>query len=214
MYRVLPILLIGLASPLLAQEPGLGIVGEGTQTQSVELLKDSVSVSIESSGALSLGRGNDSVGGSLGVSVNDVTIVSIGRESTSAAPGSAGAGVTGATGVATANGTAGAAPSTGASGQQVAVQGQGSGTGAAGSLTLACSETEGGREKLIGALTSGQEVWMRPTTCTTPRDDIADLASQYPQLEQAVAGAGRSFEDVVAITISDDFVVLDMLSAD
>lgn len=213
MYRALPILLIALSTPLVAQEPGSGVVGEGSQTQSVELLQDSVSVTLESSGSLSLGRGDDGASGGASISVNDTTIVGVSNGSREDGPsGSSAEQVGNAGGVNAGSVPAGRVSSAGAlAGQLGTSGGAGINIGEAASSAPTCVEADFGREQLIGTLSSGQEVWMRPTACTSTSADIAQLASDYPQLKQAVVNAGRRFEEVFGLRISDDFVIVDML---
>jgi len=62
-----------LTMPAIAQ--GLPTIeGDGSQTQSVDIVQGAVSVTIQSSGSLSAGRDNNSAGGQLSLEINDVAV--------------------------------------------------------------------------------------------------------------------------------------------
>ena len=165
-----------------------------------------MSVALDSAGSVSLGRGSDSASGSLGLSVNDVTIIGVGRDGNGASSATESSSAPDrVAGQSAASGSLGALGSGGA--------GNGSADERANVTTLRsaeCASSPGGQRQFIGALTSGQEIWMRAGNCAADNIETADLAAQYPQLEKAVSAAGQRFQDVVAITISNDFVIIDM----
>ena len=190
------LLCAGLAAPALAQDLNPAIESSGSQTQSVELLGGSVSVSVESSGSLSINRGNDSLDGALGVSVNDAPIVGVSSPNNDAT--TPGAGAPASPGSAT-------RPATSA---RPAVLPQGSAMTVQAASEVECnapSNTDG----LSQALAQDVPIMVRAVACATTANQFAQLISSYPTLDTALSGAGIASNRVVAITIANDAVIVD-----
>jgi hypothetical protein len=192
MLRAIPLMLIALAAPVVAQEPGLGVVGDGAQTQSVELLDGSVSVTLESSGSVSLGRGDPSVGAGLDLSVNDVTIVGVGGDRSRAGDGGDQPGGKGVV-------AAGPAGRANAEVETAIV------TDGASSAECGVRPSE---PALAEALNSGREIWLRPSSCASADGALVELAALYAAIKHAFSIADRPLANLADITISDDFVIL------
>lgn len=186
----------GLSTPAFAQDLNPAIEGAGDQTQSVELFDSAVSVSVESSGSVSLNRGNDSVDGALGVSVNDTTILGVSTPS---------------------NGPQGATvpPSTGtrpvAAPQSAANSQNGVGTVTAPNHAVDCQAPASDHDSLSQALAQGFPIMARQIDCS-PAADLSQLISLSPTLQSALSRAGIPGNRVVSITISSDAVIVDYAS--
>lgn len=192
MLRVMPYLFLGFAAPALAQ----GIVGEGNQSQSIELLQSGVSVGIDSSGSLSLGRGEPSAGIGAGLSINDTSIIGVDtgdhRERGPVLSPDQGAANNGAL-----------VRSSGTEGTSIAnfVQAP---TGNA----EECPTQNASVADLDRSLQPGQQIWLRPMDCSVTVDGTADLLASYPQFSRAVSDAGETLDNAIAITVSDDLVII------
>lgn len=192
---ILVIILSSTAFPALAQ--GMpGLEGDGAQTQSVELAKGTVSVSVDSQGSLSLGRGEDALSGGLGITVNGDS-VELGRNSSY--PGSA----------PSSTGKAIADPTT-----ETRAPRQSSGTSAPGSTTTTtCASELPSAERLARALDGGLPVHIRQSTCAQGSQLVQSLLASQPDLIARIEHDNLSPERVVAITIDNAAVILDF-SAD
>lgn len=215
MSRFVFVLLIGVSTPAFAQQSILGVEGEGTQSQSVELLGGSVSVTVDSAGSLSLGRGEPDAAAGVGVSVNDLNIVSVGSptgggstnspQAPSAQPGGqVGGGVPEAV-----QGNGGNTTSVGTIQGKTVMGGANASQPSPTESGNGCATVHPQAGVLERALNRGGEIWLRSTSCTPEGTGAGDLIAAFPALTDAVLAQGLATEDAVAITISDEVVIID-----
>lgn len=180
------ILLAGLAAPALAQSINPALEGDGSQTQTLDVLGGAVSVSVESEGALSLGRGDPEAEAAATLSVNDLSvgIGNRGAQNDDAAP---------------AGGNAPGAPSV-AEGQAVS----GSGTDQAEACDFAMPDAAAIGE----AIDAGMPVIIRHSDCAGSDPAIGRLIDNLPALAEVLDHAGTVPDRVVAITIADEGVIV------
>lgn len=192
--KILATVLVVISTAAPAYSQGLpALEGEGTQTQSLELAKGAASINVESSGGLSLGRGADTLHGSLGVSINDVGI-GIGNGGESAqSPGT----------------TTGAAAGVGPD------PGQRTATGLAqddNRATLAGAGCNGGAaslEDLRSALDREFPIFLRAVECPTAVPGTAQMLADQPDFSRKISQAGIAADAVVSITIHNGSVIVD-----
>ncbi|SMQ72139.1 hypothetical protein SAMN06295905_2050 [Devosia lucknowensis] len=178
-----PAIVLFCAAPSLGQ--GLpALEGQGSQTQTVELANDALSLSIDSGGSLSLGRGDDHVAVDLGVTLNDNPIQLGGRPDTPADAPSP----TGTPEAATAVKVAGPFASQGAR-----------------SSSLPCTTVA--EDALDRALAGGFSIVVQQAVCD-PQQDQRHVWDESSPFRAAISDAGIDFEDVVAITINDAAVIV------
>lgn len=178
------LMLIGLSSPVLAQEVNPALEGEGNQTQRLDLVGGAVSIGIESSGSTSIGRGEDAIGGGLGVTVNELSI-GTGGSNQMVPPGAA-------------KGT-GAMP-----GSSPAL-----GSGGAASTGLACDLMLTSSDELATALDQDFDVMLREVACDQPAPELARLMISQPAFFSMLARAGLPQDRLISITIHNGTVIVD-----
>ena len=195
--------LMALATPALAQ--GLpALEGEGSQVQSVELLDGAVSVSVESSGSMSLGRGDDHIDGDLGITINDVTLGTGGTDDAGNPDNSSGARTATGDTVAASPVPSATAPAT--SGQPV--------VGRTIANSDVCVLGLVSAEELANAFDHAATLVWREATCGADGSGAAMLAASEPRLVNELARAGRTPDQVVAITLDDGSVIVDLALRD
>lgn len=193
--------LLGLSAPALAQQIDPAIAGEGSQSQGVELLDDSVSVTLDTAGSGSIGHGEPTFSGSAAVSVNDTTIIGIGPGS-EAQPASGSADPI----QPTASTSRAAAERSGVGAASVSPPGAFDGQGGACVVALPKSSD------IEAALTAGAEVILQPAACRAGDGDIQHTIAASPLLLQLLSERNVPVEAVAAITISAEMIVLSLVS--
>ncbi|ODT69611.1 MAG: hypothetical protein ABS75_16145 [Pelagibacterium sp. SCN 63-23] len=185
------IVLAGLAAPVLAQSINPAIQGEGSQTQTLEVLGGAVSVSVESGGALSLGRGDPQAGASATLSVNDLS-VGVGNQNADAG------GATAAGGTASGRNPAASPPMAQAQDVDASLSMQ----------NATCDFPSAGAAAISRAIDAGMPVIIRHSDCVANEAAMTPVIETLPGLAAALDDAGTAKNRVVAITIADDGVIV------
>lgn len=190
---ILTVMLAGLTPSVLAQ--GLpSLEGNGSQTQSVEVGKGAISVTLESSGTIAAGGGSNSLDGAATLSVNDLSI-GVGHaqdDHPTSEPGAVGASHAHQV-------RASADPSTGTSAPENETK---TSSGAVCPLPLPS------REALAAAIDQGYRLVRVAAPCPGSPDDLDALLAVSPAIVAALEAAGARRTGLVSITINNGVVTL------
>jgi hypothetical protein len=182
MTRTLLVLALAcLSGPSLAQ----AIDANGSQTQRLDLLKGSVSMEVESSGALAIGNGEAAGGGSLTVRVNEAPIVDL-DGGTSLDP--------------LVDPPAGPVPAAGSDAAPIG------GAAPVSSADGACSNSILDPTEWQRAVAEGYSVQLVTASCSIPSAGLAEWMVSEETLQRLLAEQGVDANRVVAITIDDSLV--------
>lgn len=177
--------------------------GQGSQTQSIELAKDAVTITLESSGALSAGKGGVEGDGAARLTVNDLSVGVGGAQTGGAAAGGA-------------HSPGGAVAEDAGSAATAAVQVQPAtpavdaiATGGVGQNAV-CEGTVPTATRLADALRHSQ-VMLKRGECLPADGDVAAAVEAHVGLKSLLRRHGVAPNQVVAITIADEVVIVSLV---